>query len=316
MKTYTPTTSGTVLERLAGALAVSTFSTCYFYAVLWLPAVGLLFFFVSRTAAAAALVPYVVSAVLPAKALPWLLNTWFFRCALKYHDFDEVAETSQEEITLIEKDKKIIFAAQPHGVMSITGICSAINMAPRPTPPTCTADVIRRIPIMKHVFGVFGLVGASGRSLTSTLRRTSVVLYVGGIAELFLSNPSEERLYVGKRKGFIKLAMQTGSEVIPCYYFGNTTCLEILRHPVLTSVSRKLGASITILWGRWGLPIPMPGKSLCVIGKPIGIPKKEFPSEEDVDKYHAVYVKEVKRIFDTYKTRLPDYKDKKIIIET
>ncbi|CAN0484352.1 unnamed protein product, partial [Ectocarpus sp. 12 AP-2014] len=93
--------------------------------------------------------------------------------------------------------------------------------------PTCTADVIRRIPIMKHVFGVFGLVGASSRSLKSALRRTSVVLYVGGIAELFLSNPAEERLYVGKRKGFIKLAMQTGSEVIPCYYFGNTTCLEV-----------------------------------------------------------------------------------------
>lgn len=51
----------------------------------------MLFFFVSRTAAAAALVPYAVSAVLPAKALPWLLNTRFFRCALKYHDFDEVS---------------------------------------------------------------------------------------------------------------------------------------------------------------------------------------------------------------------------------
>ena len=45
--------------------------------------------------------------------------------------------------------------------------------------------------------------------------------------ELFLSSPAEERLYVGKRKGFIKLAMRTGSEIIPCYYFGNTTCLEV-----------------------------------------------------------------------------------------
>lgn len=44
---------------------------------------------------------------------------------------------------------------------------------------------------------------------------------------MFLSSPSEERLYVGKRKGFIKLAMRTGSEIIPCYYFGNTTCLEV-----------------------------------------------------------------------------------------
>lgn len=45
--------------------------------------------------------------------------------------------------------------------------------------------------------------------------------------ELFLSTPVEERLYVGKRKGFIKLAMRTGSEVVPCYYFGNTTVLEV-----------------------------------------------------------------------------------------
>lgn len=35
---------------------------------------------------------------------------------------------------------------------------------------------------MKHVFGVFGLVGASSRSMTSALRKTSIVLYVGGIA--------------------------------------------------------------------------------------------------------------------------------------
>ena len=29
-----------------------------------------------------------------------------------------------------------------------------------------------------------------------------------------------------------------------------------------------------------------------------------------------MYVKEVKRLFDTYKLRHPDYKDKQIIIET
>lgn len=37
-------------------------------------------------------------------------------------------ETSEEDTVLIEKEKKIIFAAQPHGVVSVTGICSAINM--------------------------------------------------------------------------------------------------------------------------------------------------------------------------------------------
>lgn len=35
---------------------------------------------------------------------------------------------------------------------------------------------------------------------------------------------------------------------------------QIIRHPFLTNISRKLGVSMTILWGRWGLPIPMPCK--------------------------------------------------------
>lgn len=39
----------------------------------------------------------------------------------------KVLETSSAEVAAIEKEKKIIFAAQPHGVMSVTGICSAIN---------------------------------------------------------------------------------------------------------------------------------------------------------------------------------------------
>jgi hypothetical protein len=35
-----------------------------------------------------------------------------------------------------------------------------------------------------------------------------VVLYIGGIAELFLSSSREEVLFVKRRKGFIKLALK------------------------------------------------------------------------------------------------------------
>lgn len=90
MGVYTPTSTGTAIERFAGSLAVAVFSSCYFYAVLWLPAVVVLFLFVSGRAAALLLLPYAVSAVLPAKACPRLLSTWFFRCALKLHDFEQV----------------------------------------------------------------------------------------------------------------------------------------------------------------------------------------------------------------------------------
>lgn len=40
-----------------------------------------------------------------------------------------------------------------------------------------------------------------------------------------------------------------------------------------------------------------------------------FFLQEDIDKWHAKYVSEVERIFNTYKTALPLYKDKELRIE-
>ena len=40
----------------------------------------------------------------------------------------QVMETSEAELMEIEKDKKIIYAIQPHGVMSIAGICAGIHL--------------------------------------------------------------------------------------------------------------------------------------------------------------------------------------------
>ena len=43
----------------------------------------------------------------------------------------QIMETSEAEVLEIEKDRKIIYAIQPHGVMSIAGICAAINLVSR-----------------------------------------------------------------------------------------------------------------------------------------------------------------------------------------
>lgn len=85
------TKTGTVVERFVGTLAISIFSACYFYALLWVPGIVLLFLWGFKTAAAVLTVPYIISALLPARGCPQLLSTWFFRCALKLHDYEEVS---------------------------------------------------------------------------------------------------------------------------------------------------------------------------------------------------------------------------------
>ncbi len=130
-------------------------------------------------------------------------------------------------------------------------------------------------PILKNVMGIFGLMDASSTSLRKHFKGSgkgngddvasrSVVIYVGGIAELFKSSRKEERIYLAKRKGFIKLALQENVEVIPVYLFGNTSVLTVVKTGVLADLSRKLGVSLTYFWGKWYLPIPRDEK-VCVI---------------------------------------------------
>lgn len=210
-----------------------------------------------------------------------LLNSWFFRCVPKYFNYSEILEFSDEELVKYTDKRPCMLVVCPHGVISFAGICSGIagadfqlNLRQEVLSrfPTAVASVVIQFPIMKHVIGMFGLLDASKSSLTKRIKAgKSFVLYPGGIAELFLSSPKEEMILV--RKGFIKLALTSGADVIPLYLFGNTTVLEVMRHPLLMSLSRTLGVSLTLFWGRWGLPLPKSDPLVYVRGSPLEMPK-------------------------------------------
>lgn len=175
------------------------------------------------------------------------------------------------------------------------------------------ADIVIKFPIIKHVVGIFGSCDASSRTLIRTLKKKSCVLYAGGIAELFLTDDKEERLYINKRKGFIKVALQSGTAIIPLYLFGNTTTLKVAKGKMIAKLARSLGISLTWFWGVMGTFVPFPKKLVVVVGKPMELPQIDSPSQEDIDKYHQQYVEEVKRIFDTYKKYNSDYAGKELL---
>jgi Diacylglycerol acyltransferase len=134
------------------------------------------------------------------------------------------------------------------------------------------------------------------------------------MAELFLSCENKERLFLKQRKGFIKLALTEGIDIVPVYLFGNTTVLSVWKNPLLMSLSRRLQVSLTYIWGQYGLPIPRPLKLLYVSGQPMSLPRIEHPTQQDIDKYHAQYCEQVTRLFEKYKEKVPEYKHKTLEI--
>jgi Diacylglycerol acyltransferase len=137
-----------------------------------------------------------------------------------------------------------ILAAQPHGFLSMCCICSAVKAEKefRGTIPTGVAKPVLRSPIVKHIMGIFNLILASKSSLKKQLQKGgikgTVIWYAGGIAETFLSSDEVVVLYLSKRRGFIKLALQDVVDVIPIYLFGKTSVLSVIETGLLASLSR------------------------------------------------------------------------------
>lgn len=313
----------TTWRWLLGMAQASVFSSVYLLAPPYIISaiVVLLWQYPTRSLAWAYATPLLLSIISKPVAAPDLLAAYFKPMA-DYFQFEAITEVEPDEYRAhYRSGKKFIFAAQPHGVISFCGMCFMTATEPEfRRIKTAAASVVLRFPILKNVMGVYGLMDASAESLKKHLSSNagvegSVVLYVGGIAELFKSSRREERLYLSKRKGFVKYALRYGADLVPMYLFGNTSVLSVVKSGPIAHLSRSLQMSVTYFWGKYNLPVPRDDKLLFVSGKPLGMPHIPNPTDADVDKWHAKYCEEVTRLFNTYKEKVPLYKHKQLFID-
>lgn len=263
---------------------------------------------------------FILSILMPCVTKPDLVH--LMTPVLEYFQYEEVFEFDYPEwLERTNNGEKFIIPSHPHGVISYAGICLKIACPMEFSHvPTAVASAVMKTPILKQVMGVFSLTDVSKRNMRKVIETNgpdgTMFIYPGGIAELFKSNLKEERLYLQKRKGFVKFALQSGTDIVPLYLFGNSSVLSVLSTGTLASISRKIQASVTYFWGQWGMPFPRSGhKCMSVLGRPLGMPKIEEPTQEDIDKWHTMWLDEVRRIYEKYQEKLPEYKNKPLFID-
>merc|ERR1739838_1265472 len=118
------------------------------------------------------------------------------------------------------------------------------------------------------------------------------------------------------RKGFVKLALQQGSDLVPVYSFGENDVYQqvIFEEGTWWRLAQKklqklLGFAPCLFHGcgffsrdGWGL-VPYSKPITTIVGEPITVPKVAEPTQDVIDMYHAMYIKSLRSLFDTYKTR-------------
>lgn len=228
-------------------------------------------------------------------------------------------------------DRKYIFGYHPHGIISHGAWLSFTTNAlgfkerfPGITNSLLTLDSNFRLPFYRDWLLLMGVRSVSKESIGNTLSRggpdkkgqgRAVTIVIGGARESLEAQPGNLRLILQGRKGFIKMALRTGADLVPVIGFGENDLYDQLspkQYPMIHRLQmfalKVFKFTVPALHGRGVLNydvgiMPYRRPVNVVVGKPIEVGQARLnqPTQEEIDHFHELYVNEVQKLWDAYK---------------
>lgn len=238
------------------------------------------------------------------------LGDWIMLRAEEYFGLRTIIE--DEEALQKHSDKAIIYAFSPHDMLpfGVFAFNPILNRVPNGSTMHCLmTSAIFNIPFLKHVYTWVKGKPVDKKTFMGKLHQNSSFTFCpGGVQEVTLldkKRPDDIVLYLRNRKGFIKLALSTGSPIVPVFGFNldGTFGYWFPRGALIEKLSRMIGFLPVIYWGRFGVPfgIPHPKRLTVVVGLPIDVPKMGEVTNEKIDEYHQLFVDELIKLFERHK---------------
>ena len=168
------------------------------------------------------------------------------------------------------------------------------------------------IPFFRELWSWSGACSASRAGLLHLLSQPGgqlPVLVPGGAEEALNCDREEVRLVLSRRKGFIKLALSTGTSLLPSFTFGENKIYTKLDNPEGSWIrsfqdwaQKWFGFAPVLFLGRgifnYNLGILPHRKPLTVVvGSPIKVEKMPNPTREDIEALHRKYVEALTALY-------------------
>ncbi|KAJ1452744.1 diacylglycerol acyltransferase, partial [Pelagophyceae sp. CCMP2097] len=216
--------------------------------------------------------------------------------------------------------KQYIVAVHPHGLAIFSRLfwqtdrCAFLTRKWR----IIAANALFYVPVVRELTLLFGAVGASRATFETLLRSgCNVVVYPGGLDEAnSITDGSIVTLRL--RKGFVRLAVGHGVDILPMFVFGELETLSAVR-PLPEVVSKWLQKnfriSTTLFIGRFWLFVPRRVPFDLVVGKPITVTQRDAGAAFDVEleKVYLAYKAEMVLLFEENKQKF-GYANRKLVL--
>ena len=242
--------------------------------------------------------------------------------------------------------RKYIFGYHPHGIISHgafaafgTEALGFSDLYPGITNTLLTLDTNFRIPLYRDYALALGLASVSKESIENILSTgglngagmgRAVTIVVGGARESLDAKPHSLRLVLKSRKGFVKLAIRMGADLVPTLAFGENELYEQVNsdehpwvHKFQLIVKKLMGFTIPLFHARGvfnydvGL-MPYRSPINVVVGRPIQVVQQGSDNgavdPKYLDEVHEKYVNELLRLWDSHKDTFAKHREDELEI--
>jgi len=238
-------------------------------------------------------------------------------------DYFPMRHTLAHPDAKFDASRSYLFCYHPHGVQSsgafsMSTAASGFDELFPALPPTSVQTLTMNfyLPMTRENLMALNCGDASARCLKNVLSRgggSSAVLVTGGARESMLAHPYHSTCVLLERKGFVKIALQTGAALVPMWGFGENNLYEnmAIDSPTIRRWQQRIQRALTfaplLVAGRGvfsytGGLMPRRRPITVVIGDPIDVGAAEAaPSAERIAQVHAKYILAVKELHARYK---------------
>ena len=237
--------------------------------------------------------------------------TRYFPCTIEWED-------ERAYHAAAEKGTPHLIGLEPHSVLPLSIVAFGKYFFYTESTPACVRDAralatpaIFVVPFLRQLWTWLGMEAINKQSMLRVLRAGRTALIIpGGVAECLEMREGVETVYLRKRFGFVKLAIQTGASLMPAFTFGQSETYSYARlgPPLCSEKTTRWIAGIIQLapmafWGRCGSFVPRQKAMRAVVGRPIEVTKTENPTNEQVAAKLAEFIDEMVRLHETHKKR-------------